>query len=97
LNKIEQRTVIGNLKQRPKKEEKERENYDRKKKKRKANESWARPIIHRGTRRHAQTPQQAVYRVSRMLGSARALPCIRFAKAFVHTGRPNNRKLLLCF
>jgi hypothetical protein len=32
LNKIEQRTVIKNLKQRPEKEEKERENYDQKKK-----------------------------------------------------------------
>jgi hypothetical protein len=32
LNKIEQRTVVKNLKQRPEKEEKEREKYDRKKK-----------------------------------------------------------------
>jgi hypothetical protein len=36
----------------------------RRKRKRNANESWARPISHRCTRRDAQTPQRAVYRVS---------------------------------
>jgi DNA polymerase II large subunit len=63
LNKIEQRTVIKNLKQRPEKEEKERENYDRKKKReRKLGQAHNSP----GTRRDAQTPQRAVYRISRI-------------------------------